>query len=276
MKIFKKIIDKINRICYQDYSFFIILIIVLLIFLAMKKFFAYLVLAIALILAAVSLVSCNNKPQAEEKKVEKQHLIGDFFAFKGEVVSLDNAAPKMQYGILKGDSVILAPQYDKIVWDKGFDGFRCYTGTKNFTIADTQGKVLRFGAYAKVTRENDGEFYYFYDEDGKIAVYSKQAGRSWGMYDEVVIDKTFLFCREGKDWGVISFNQKLYLNKDYNNIYVVNFKNENDYSVITCKNGEWEMFDQDQKYYDASSAELKRMCNKPAKGKAVGVLNINF
>lgn len=259
------------------FSFCIILIIVLLIFIAMKKFFAYLILAIALVLATVTLVSCSSKPQVEEKKVEKVLLVGDYFSFKDEVVALlDNATPKMQYGIMKGDSVILAPQYDKIAWDKDLNAFRCYTGTKNFTIADTNGKVLRHGAYAKITRENDGEFYYFFGENGKIAIYCKQAEKSWGMYDEVVVDKTFVFCREGKNWGVASFNQKLYLDKDYSNIYVVNFKNENDYSVITCKNGEWTMFDQDQKYYDAPSAELKRMCNKPAKGKAVGVLNINF
>ena len=258
------------------FSFCIILIIVLLIFIAMKKFFAYLILAITLVLAAVTLVSCSSKPQVEEKKVEKVLLVGDYFSFKDEVIALDNATPKMQYGIMKGDSVILAPQYDKIAWDKDLNAFRCYTGTKNFTIADTNGKVLRHGAYAKITRENDGEFYYFFGENGKIAIYCKQAEKSWGMYDEVVVDKTFVFCHEGKNWGVASFNQKLYLDKDYSNIYVVNFKNENDYSVITCKNGEWTMFDQDQKYYDAPSAELKRMCIKPAKGKAVGVLNINF
>ena len=246
----------------------------------MKNFiFSMLVAMVSLFTLSFSLTSCssnksgNSSEAGADDSFTETPLFDDYVLISGEVTPDGATKPVVKTGLKKGDKIIIKPKYDGIVFDFAMNVFKCETDPKKYTVADMDGKILREGLYDNVTMDEDSAFYRFRNDEG-IAVYSTKAKTSWGMYDDVVTTDNFLFSKKSKKWGMTSLDGKTYFDRVYDKIYVVNYKSERDFDVVTLKDGKWELCDQDQSYYDASETEIKNLIHTPL--DPVGVLDVKF
>ena len=249
----------------------------------MKNFIYSLVTMLVMLFTCVSLSSCGNDNKPKTAAVdESSEDVGDilsqtelfdgYVVFQSSVVPLGETASQVRAGLKKDGKVIIEPRFANIEYDAALDGFKCYADAQLYTVANMDGKVLREGAYERVDREEDGAIYRFFNKD-KMAVYSTKAQTSWGMYEKIVVTKHFVFVKEGNLWGVKSIDGVYEFDKIYNKVYVVNYKSEKKFDVVTCENGKWELCDQDKAYYsDASEAEIKRLIKAPV-AEPVGELD---
>ncbi len=246
----------------------------------MKNFiFSMLVAMLSLFTSSFVLTSCNSNKSGNSTETgtddsfTESPLFDDYVVISGEVTIDGYAKPEIKSGLKKGGKVIIQPRFEGIVYDPDIDGFKCETGAEQYTVADMEGNILREGSYSSVTLDEDGAYYRFRNDEG-IAVYSTKAKTSWGMYDDVVTTDNFVFSKKNKKWGMTSLDGKTYFERDYDKIYVVNYKSERDFDVVTLKDGKWELCDQDKAYYDASDDEIKKLINYPL--DPVGVLDVKF
>lgn len=244
----------------------------------MKKIFSVMVVAIVA-LCSIVLTSCNsnksNSASDGENKYTEAPLINDFVLLS--TVNDDGTAVT---GLKKGNDVVIEPQYKEITYDAVDGTFECLVSDdgahRKFTLADTDGRIMRPGEYEKVTKDEYG-YYHFFNDEGE-AIYSPKAKTSQGMYQKIVIDgpnHEFIFCKKEGKWGVFSF-EGLYVEKMYDNVYIVNYKSDKSFVVITNKNGEWEMYEQTDKeklYYDVTAAEIKKLIKT---SEPSGFLDVKF
>lgn len=241
----------------------------------MKKFYSIMAVAIVA-LFAMGLTSCNsnksNSAGDSENKYTETPLINDFV-----LLSATNDDGATVTGLKKGDQVVIEPEYKSITFNAVDNTFECVVSEdgahKKFTLADADGHIMRPGEYEKVTKDDYG-YYHFFNDEGE-AIYSPKAKTSQGMYKEIVIggpNHEFIFCKKDSKWGVFSFDG-LYVEKMYDNVYIADYKNDKSFVIITCKDGEWEMCDQGKVYFDATSAEIKKLVKT---SNPVGFLDVKF
>ena len=251
----------------------------------MKNFIFSLVTMLVMLFTCVSLSSCGNSNKSKtaepDASTESSEDIGDvlsqvdlfdgYVIFQSSIVPFGETESKVRSGLKKDGKILIEPRFANISYDANLNGFKCYTDTKLYTVADMNGKVLREGGYERVERENDGAVYRFFNKD-KMAVYVAKAQNSWGMYEKIVVTDHFVFLKENNLWGVKSLDGNYEFDRAYNRVYIVNYKSAKDFAVVTCIEGEWKLCDQDNAYYDTSEAEIKKLVKFPV-GEPVGELD---
>ena len=247
----------------------------------MKKIVSFMVVAIVALCAMV-LTSCNsNKSNSVSNgngggnEYSESPLIGDFV-----LLSSVNADGTTVTGLKKGDKVVIEPQFREITYDAVNGTFECLVSDdgahRKFTLADADGHIMRPGEYEKFTKDEYG-YYHLFNDEGE-AIYSPSAKKSLGMYEKISIGgpkHEFLFCKKDGKWGVSTFGDIFYLEKMYDRVYIVNYKNDKSFVVITQKGDEWEMYEQTDKeklYYDVTAAEIRKL----TKDRESGFLDVKF
>ena len=244
----------------------------------MKKFLFSLA-AMFIMMFTMCLTSCNSnksKDTADEEEILSQMEVGNgFISYAVNYTPEGKKEPEVRYGLKdRNGKVLIEPrEYLSINYDYDLGCFVCKTNSKQYTVADSTGYIMRYGSYDRVTKDKDGAYYRFYNADG-IAVYCTKTKKTWGMYDEVITTDNFIFEKSGSKWGFTSIDGKYYFEKIYDKIYVVNYKSEKEFDVVIYKDGKWELCDQSEAYYDASQTDIKTLIKHPT-GPA-GVLDVKF
>lgn len=243
-----------------------------------KKFFA----GLAFIFAACAvfmLSSCGDKSNNTAANAADEYVTVST-PVAGYTIIADKADSK-SLGLKKGEEVLIDPSsdftsYTKIEYDAALKGFKLYNDGAKYVLADMDGHIIRDGAFDKITRDEDGAWYRLYSGE-LVGVYSVKAKHSWGMYKECKTDKEFIFAKpEGGKWGCMTTDESLYMEKQYDKIYIVNYKNPKDFNVFALKGSTWSMFDAKGAEYDTSSAEIKGFLGKRKLSEPVGILDISF
>lgn len=230
-------------------------------------------------LCSIVLTSCNsnksNSASEGENKYTEAPLIDDFVLLS--TVNDDGTAVT---GLKKGNDVVIEPQYKEITYDAVDGTFECLVSDdgahRKFTLADTDGRIMRPGEYEKVTKDEYG-YYHFFNDEGE-AIYSPSAKKSLGMYEKISIggpNHEFIFCKKDGKWGVSTFGDIFFLEKVYDRVYIVNYKNDKSFVVITQKGDDWEMYEQTDKeklYFDVTAAEIRKL----TKNSESGFLDVKF
>lgn len=241
-----------------------------------KKSFAGLAFIFAAC-AVFTLSSCGNKSNNTANADDEYVTVSTPVA--GYTIIADKADSK-SLGLKKGTDVLIDPSsdfvsYTKIEYDAALQGFKLYKDATKYVLADMTGHIIRDGAFDKITRDEDGSWYRLYSGE-LIGVYSPKAKHSWGMYEECKTEKGFVFAKQSGKWGCLNLDESLYMEKQYDKIYVVNYKSEKEFNVFALKDGNWAMFDAKGAEYDTSSAEIKGFLGKRKLSEPVGILDINF
>lgn len=219
----------------------------------MKKFLFAMIAILAMILT-----SCSNNKSKETQvaTAENKALVTPLFDGYALVNQADPQTGIHKFGIQLNDKIIIEPTYQNVVYDAELDGFKCYSDSKNFVLADMTGHVCAYGKYE--TAEKKDSLFYFHGAEG-YAVYNSNAKKSLGVYEKIDVQGQFVFYKKGGKWGVQTFDGKFSRPNVYSHIYIVNFKSMNDFAVASCQEDSWELTDQSGAYYNVTPPQVKQL-----------------
>lgn len=220
----------------------------------MKKFLFLMVAVLAIVLTSCS---SNKKSKENQSSVaEPKALVTPLFDGYALVNQADSQTGIHKFGLQLNDKVIIEPAYRNVVYDPALDGFKCYSDNKNFVLADMTGHIVCYGNYE--TAEKKDSLFFFHGEEG-YAVYNSSAKKSLGIYNKIDVQGQFVFYQKDGKWGVQTFDGKFNRPNVYSHIFIVNFKNMNDFAVASCQDDSWELTDQSGAYYNVTPLQVKQL-----------------
>lgn len=222
----------------------------------MRKIIFCAVVAIAML----TFVSCG------KQETVKNQVVGDIYAEQVE----GGFQLVKQYG--EQYSPVAEEVFSKITYEKALDLVLAYQGS-SFQVFAPDGYKRGEGAFDSYDAQ--GEIVLFKD-GAKTMVYSKK-GVVIGTFTngDFVIEKNFIFTKNPKGWSLRNLDGDYLTDISYNQIYIIDMKDDGSYDKLCYRDGVWSMTGSDGGIYDKSSTEdLVKKLKKKNPTEPVGVLDI--
>ena len=222
------------------------------------------IIFVCAIAVAAVLTSC------ETKKAERAQVVDNIYTEEADGGGY-NLLVKYSEG--QFSSPLNEKAVDRAEYNKDADLVFAYTG-KTFSIFTKDGNARGEGGYEAYNV--DGDIVHF-AKGNQTMLYTKK-GIVIGTFanGDFVIEKSFIFTKNPKGlWSLRDLNGDYLTDISYDQIYVIDLKDDGSFDKLCCRDGAWSLTGSDGGAYDKASTDVAVKALKKKNPTApVGVLDI--